>query len=213
VKSGWSIKAMHRLMMLSETYRRSSVVDEATAKADPGNLCFGRMNRRRLTAEELRDSLLLAGDTLDRKMGGLSVKEIASGRRTLYLTTVRSDRSTYRMLFDAADPNAIVDKRIDSTVAPQALFLLNHPFALQQTQALARRAIKQGPAEEVAKIQWLYQLLFGRAASEREVKIGQAVVARGRDAARLAGAGPTPEQAWEPYCQVLLCANEFIYIE
>jgi mono/diheme cytochrome c family protein len=213
VKSGWSIKAMHRLMMLSETYRRSSIADAAAAKADPGNLLFGRMNRRRLTAEELRDSLLAAGDTLDRTMGGLSVKEISSARRTLYLTTVRSDRSTYRMLFDAADPNAIVDRRIDSTVAPQALFLLNNPFALQQTQALARRAVKQGPADEAAKIQWLYPVLFGRLPTEREVRIGQSVIARGREAGRLAGQPPTPEQVWEPYCQILLCANEFIYID
>jgi mono/diheme cytochrome c family protein len=209
IRSGWSIKAMHRKIMLSASYAQSSAGDPA----DPGNLLFGRMNRRRLTAEELRDSLLVAGDTLDRAMKGPSVKEIAGPRRTLYLTTVRSDRSTYKMLFDAADPGAIVEKRTDSTVAPQALFLLNHPFAVAQAQALSRRAIQKGPADEAARIQWLYQVLYGRAATEREAKIGQAVLARGREQGRLAGAGPSPEQVWEPYCQILLCANEFIYVD
>jgi hypothetical protein len=199
--------------MLSATYAQSCAADSATANADPGNLLFGRMNRRRLTAEEIRDSLLVAGDSLDRTMKGPSVKEIASPRRTIYLTTVRSDRSTYKMLFDAADPGAIVEKRIDSTVAPQALFLLNHPFAVTQAQALGRRAVQKGPAEEAARIQWLYQTLYGRTATEREAKIGQALLARGREQERQAGAGPTPEQVWEPYCQILLCANEFIYVD
>ncbi|MBI3856063.1 MAG: DUF1553 domain-containing protein, partial [Planctomycetes bacterium] len=213
VRDGWSIKAMHRTIMLSATYRQASAADPATAKADPGNQLFGRMNRRRLTAEELRDGLLVAAETLDRTMKGPSVKEITSGRRTLYLTTVRSDRSTYRMLFDAADPNAIVERRIDSTVAPQALFLLNHPFATAQARALALRVVKQAPADDASRIQWLYALLYGRPASDREAKIGQAVLSRGREAEPAAGAGRTPEQLWEPYCQILLCSNEFIYVD
>src|SRR5258706_15085329 len=156
---------MHRRIMLSSTYLQSTGGDPATAKADPGTLLFGRMNRRRLSAEELRDSLLLAGDSLDRTMKGPSVKEIAGGRRTLYLTTVRSDRSTYKMLFDAADPGAIVEKRTDTTVAPQALFLLNHPFAMAQAKALAKRTVTQGPPDDLARIQWLYGVLFGRPAT------------------------------------------------
>jgi len=146
-------------------------------------------------------------------MKGPSVKDITSARRTLYLTTVRSDRSTYRMLFDAADPNAIVERRIDSTVAPQALFLLNHPFAMAQAKALAARVVKQARADETARIQWLYATLYSRPATDREAKIGQAVLSRARDAGKETGAGPSPEQLWEPYCQVLLCANEFMYVD
>jgi hypothetical protein len=213
VKTGWSVKAMHRKIMLSSTYQQSSAGDPATVKADPGNLLFGRVSRRRLTAEELRDSLLAAGDTLDRTMKGLSVKDLASGRRTTYITTVRSDRSTYKMLFDAADPGAIVEKRIDSTVAPQALFLLNHPFAMAQAKALARRTVTQGPPDDLARVQWLYALLYGRPATDREAKIGLAMLSRGREGEKLAGAGPKPEEIWEPYCQILLCSNEFIYVD
>jgi hypothetical protein len=212
VRTGWSVKAMHRQIMLSAAYRQSSSGDPATAKADPGNLLFGRMSRRRLTAEELRDALLAAADGLDRAMKGPSVKDLASGRRTLYITTVRSDRSTYRMLFDAADPGAMVERRIDSTVAPQALFLLNHPFAMAQARALAVRAAKQGTSDE-ARIQWLYGQIFGRPATEREAMIGKAVLSRGREAAKMAGDGPKPEEIWEPYCQILLCSNEFMYVD
>ena len=213
VRVGWSIKSMHRQIMLSSTYRQSSIADPATAKADPGNLLFGRMSRRRLTAEELRDGLLTAADGLDRTMKGPSVKEITSGRRTLYVTTVRSDRSTYRMLFDAADPNAIVERRIDSTVAPQALFLLNHPFAMAQAKALAARVAKLTAGDDAARVQWLYATLFGRPATDREAKIGLAVLSRARDAGNQAGAGSAAEQLWEPYCQILLCSNEFIYVD
>jgi hypothetical protein len=203
---------MHRRIMLSSTYRQSSSGDPATAKADPGNALFGRMGRRRLTAEEMRDALLVAADGLDRAMKGPSVKDLTSGRRTLYITTVRSDRSTYRMLFDAADPNAMVERRIDSTVAPQALFLLNHPFSIAQARALSVRAAKQGSTDD-HRIQWLYGLLFSRPATEREVMIGKAVLSRGREAGRFAGDGPKPEELWEPYCQVLLCSNEFMYVD
>jgi len=213
VRVGWSMKAMHRQIMLSSTYRQSSIADPGTAKADPANQLFGRMNRRRLTSEELRDGLLAAADGLDRSMKGPSFLEIANGRRTLYLRTVRSDRSTYRMLFDAADPNAIVERRTDSTVAPQALFLLNHPFAMAQAKALAARVVKQAPAGDTARVQWLYALLYGRPATDREAKIGLAVLSRAREAGDQAGAGTPAEQLWEPYCQILLCSNEFMYVD
>ena len=213
VRSGWSMKAMHRLILSSAAYRQSSTAEPATFKADPGNLLFGRMSRRRLEAEALRDALLAASGRLDRAMGGKAVMDLATPRRTLYVATVRSDRSNYRALFDAADPTAIVDRRTDSTVAPQALFLLNHPFALAQVRALAERVARQGPADDAARIAWVYPLLYGRAPAEREVKLGLAVLARAREAEAAAGTGASPERVWEPYCQVLLCANEFLYVD
>jgi hypothetical protein len=128
-------------------------------------------------------------------------------RRTLYLMTVRSDRASFRELFDAADPTAIIDRRTVSTVAPQALFLLNHPFALEQTRELAKRIMREGPADEQAKIERLYLLLFGRSPGEREIRIGRAVLANARQH------GAAEEAAWERYGQVLLCANEFVYVD
>jgi len=205
VKSGWSIKAMHRLMMLSAAYQQSTVPDAGTGKADPDNLLFGRMNRRRLDAEELRDALLGVTGTLDRTMGGKAIRELETPRRTLYVMTIRSDRSNYRSLFDAADPSAIVEKRVESTVAPQSLFLLNSPFAMAQTKALTELVLKQPNLDDAGRIDWLYRRLFGRPPKGQEAELGLGVV---KD-----GAGIDVAAAWEQYCQVLLCANEFIYVD
>src|SRR5258707_11198365 len=83
---------------------------------------------------------------------------------------VRSDRSNHRMLFDARDPNTIAEKRIDSTVAPQALFMMNHPFALERTRALAQLSAKHGLTPR-ARIEWLYQTLYARPPSDKEIEI------------------------------------------
>jgi hypothetical protein len=176
------------------------VPDERTFAADPDNELFGRMNRQRLEAEPFRDALLAVGGSLDEQMGGPAFREMSTPRRTLYLMTVRSDRSNFRMLFDAADPTGIVDQRNDSTVAPQALFLMNNPFVLDRARLLAERVIKEGPPDSRGKIDWLYRLLYGRPAADRETEIGISVVRAGGD-------------AWQRYCQVLLCANEFLYID
>jgi hypothetical protein len=202
MKNNWSIKSIHRLIMLSATYQQSSNANPATLKADPENLLVGRMPRQRLDAEELRDALLLVSGGLDPSLGGPAVKELTSPRRSLYLLMVRSDRSNYRMLFDAPDPMTIAEKRIDSTVAPQALFLMNHPFALERTKALAELSAKHGLTSR-ARIEWLYQTLYCRPPSEKEVEIGQAAIK----------AAPEQNLAWESYCQVLLCANEFAYVD
>jgi hypothetical protein len=204
VECGWSLKALHREIMLSAVYQQSSVAPEETVKADPDNRLLGRMNRRRLEAEAIRDSLLAVSGRLDHTLGGKATQDFNTNRRTLYFMTIRSDRTSFRELFDAADPTAIIDKRTVSTVAPQALFLLNHPFALAQAKALAQRILREGPADDAGKIEHLYVLLFGRPPGEQEARIGRALVAR---------AGGGAETAWEEYCQVLLCTNEFIYVD
>src|SRR5262249_50048711 len=127
VESGWSVKEMHRLIMLSAVYQQSSTPPAETLKADPDNRLFGRMTRQRLAAEAVRDNLLAVTGRLLGTMGGKATQDFANPRRTLYQMTVRSDRSGFGPLFDVADPTAPVDRRTISTVAPQALFLMNHP--------------------------------------------------------------------------------------
>ncbi len=160
------------------------------------------MNRRRLEAEELRDAILTASGRLDRTMGGPSVRDFAVPRRTLYLMTIRSDRSGFGPLFDVADPTAPVDKRTISTVAPQALFLLNNPFVLEQTRTLAKRVVTAAK-EMSSQLDYAYGMLYGRPPTPQEVAIG-------RDFLQRAGGG---EQAWQEYGEVLLCANEFSYVD
>jgi hypothetical protein len=197
VARGWSVKAMHRLIMLSATYLQGASAEPETSKADPDNLLFGRANRRRLDAEGIRDSMLAATGELDPAAGGPAVKDLNSPRRTLYLMTVRSDRTGYRMLFDAADPTGIVDRRTDSTVAPQALFMMNHPFVEARAKKLAAQLA--GPDRD--RVQGLYRKLFGRPATDDEVALGSRFV------------GARGDAGWEQYCHALLCSNEFVYVD
>jgi hypothetical protein len=203
IDSGWSIKAMHRMIMLSAAYQQSSEGDPATMKADPANELFGRMNRQRLEAEPMRDAMLAVTSTLDETPGGPSTANVNTPRRTLYLMTVRSDRSNYRMLFDAPDPTGIADHRIDSIVAPQALFLMNSPFVLEKVKLLARRVLSND-TDEKGRIDWLYRLLYSRPPENKELEIGLETLNQ---------SGGSTQAAWEQYCQVLLCGNEFVYVD
>ncbi len=202
VESGWSIKKMHRALMLSAVYQQASEPEEESAKADPDNRLFTRMNRKRLEAEAIRDNLLAVSGQLDPTLGGPSLRELNNRRRTLYLTIVRSDRSSFGPLFDAADSTALVDNRTVSTVAPQALFLINNPYVLDQAQALARRVLKLADGDQ-ERIRRAYLLLFSREPNDEERKVGEAFLqSRHSD-----------EDAWMAYCQILVCANEFVYID
>lgn len=191
---------MHRLMMNSAAYQQSS----SGGIEDPDNLFFARMNRRRLTAEEIRDALLNVAGQLDFTMGGPATNDINIKRRTLYVMTIRSDKSNYRSLFDAPDAQTIAEKRIDSTVAPQALFLLNSPFALAQAKALAERVMKIRVGDDAARIDWLYTLLYARKSRPQEIEMGLKMVTRDKK---------EPAVAWQRYCQALFCANEFIFVD
>ncbi len=197
VRGGWSIKKMQRAIMLSATYQQSSAALPKTKAADADNRLFGRMNRQRLEAEAIRDSLLFVAGRLDLQRGGPSVRDFKTPRRTLYITTIRSDRAGYGPLFDAADSNSSIDRRTVSTVAPQALFLMNDPFIIEQAQALAKRV--EAVTDSRSRLVELYQLLFGRAPGEAEIAIGLKFTA-------------TPDNnTWTQYCQILLCSNEFVY--
>ena len=206
VESGWSIKAMHRLMMNSAAYQAASIEGRESrveSRSDPENLWLARMNRRRLEAEEIRDALLFVSGQIDFTTRGAAINDLNTKRRTLYVMTIRSDKSNYRSLFDAPDAQTIAEKRIDSTVAPQALFLLNSPFALAQAKALAERVFKREAKDNSERIKWLYVLLYGREPKTKELEIGLKTIVDDQN----------HEAAWERYCQVLLCANEFVFVD
>ena len=216
-KGDWSLKKLHRLIMLSNTYQQASSASPLAMRLDPDNRLFGRMNRRRLEAEAIRDNLLAVSGKLERSMGGVGTRDFNNPRRTLYVMSIRSDRSGFGSLFDVADSTACVDRRTVSTVAPQALFMLNNAFVLEQTKALAKRLLTEVAQDEKARIQHVYLLLYGRSVTTEELKIGQMFLARARKTvtAQVAGPGvPNVERhAWEAYCQILLCANEFLYVD
>jgi hypothetical protein len=207
VESGWSVKAMHRLIMLSAVYQQSSRVTAAMLACDPDNRLFGWMNRQRLEAEAIRDSLLSVSGRLDSTRGGPPFTDLAVPRRTLYLMSARTGANTsdFGRLFDRADPSLIVAQRGQSVVAPQALFFLNDPFVSSMAKALAARIIKEAPTNEEGRIRYLYTLTLGRPPTKAEIELG---VKRLQVAA-----GPVGPDPLERYCLLVLCTNEFLYAD
>jgi hypothetical protein len=205
VEDGWSLKALHRRIMLSDAYRRSSVAGRDQLSRDPENRWLGRFAPRRLDAEEVRDALLSVSGQLDRTPGGPADDVMESRRRSLYVQTARWDRSSYAMLFDAANPDASTEKRTVSTVAPQALLFLNHPFVLAQARHLAERLVAEVPGDDVGRIGWAYRLLFERPARPEEVAVCREFLLRdGNSRAR---------DDWPGLAHLLLCSNEFVYVD
>jgi hypothetical protein len=204
VEEGWSLKSLHRRILLSEAFQRTSAVSHELAARDPENRWLSRFSGRRLEAEAIRDAMIYASGKLDPSPGGPAGTNLAIPRRSLYVQTARWDRGSFAMLFDAANPDASVDKRSVSTVTPQALLLLNGEFVEGQAIELARRILREAPGEESARLNWVYQLLFARPARKEEVAIARQLLAR----------DSRPEsEAWRDLAHVLLCSNEFVYVD
>lgn len=217
---GYSVKAMHRLMMLSNTYRMSSEPNASNAAIDADNRYLWRMNRRRLQAEELRDSVLMSAGALNLKAGGPSIavplsEEERSGmrdfsqwpvhpdplehdRRSVYLQVKRSFRLPMFEAFDQPDAVASCSRRESSTVAPQALTLMNSDFMMKQAQRLAAFLQKAHGETPDAWIQAGTRIVFGRAPSAAEMQRSRAFLA-GSDLAAL--------------CLLWFNTNEYLYVD
>jgi Protein of unknown function (DUF1553)/Protein of unknown function (DUF1549)/Planctomycete cytochrome C/Concanavalin A-like lectin/glucanases superfamily len=204
VESGWSVKSMHRLIMLSSAYQESSQAGSLLLDNDPENRLFGRMNRRRLDAEAIRDSLLAVSGRLDASLGGTAFSDLAASRRTLYLQSVRTGATSadFGRLFDRADPGSIVATRGESVVAPQALFFLNDPFISAAARSVAARVALLETGNGENRIRRLYSLVLGRPPAPAELELGL----------RFLAADGEVDQ-WERYCHLILCESEVIYID
>lgn len=210
---GWSVKKVLREIVLSRTYQNSSAPNSAAAEVDPDNRLLARMNRKRFDFESLRDALLACSGNFDSKMYGAPVditKSPFAGRRTLYGFIDRQNLPGLFRTFDFASPDATNPYRFQTTVPQQALFLLNSPFVQEQARALVKRDEVAGAADTTAKIQALYRLVYGRGADADEVRLGERYLAE-------ADHGSSPMEsgmgAWERYGQVLLLANEFVFVD
>ena len=207
IENRWSMKAMHREIMLSATYQLSAQYKDANDSTDPENKLFSRANLRRLEIEPLRDSLLFVSGALDERLGG-PPEELSSPenkKRTLYARIRRAalmcssgtgglDRTL--QLFDFPDPNISSDQRSNTNVPLQGLFFLNSDLVMGQAELLAKRLMASS-ADDTGRIQRAYRLLFGRAAKETEVKLGLDFL---------------KQAPWEQYAQVLLSSGSFFYI-
>jgi hypothetical protein len=215
VRSGWRLKALHKTIMLSEAYRASHEVDPANLKIDPQNRYLWHFRPRRLEAETIRDALLAVGGNLDAKMYGPSVLD-DSRRRSVYLRVKRSELIPSMTMFDAPEPTQSIGERSVTTVPTQALAMMNSPFVRTQAEKLRDR-IRPKPSEPLAAaIDRGYTIALGRTPTDGERKQMVAFVEEQRKAfsGDTAGKGPqAADAALVEFCQVLLCLNEFVYVD
>ncbi|HEY3840229.1 MAG TPA: PSD1 and planctomycete cytochrome C domain-containing protein [Bryobacteraceae bacterium] len=171
VKNGLSIKKLQREIMLSSVYQLSTADDKLASDKDSGNRLYWRANRKRMDAEQVRDAILEVSGKLDDQLGGPS-KELTPdfNRRTVYGQVSRYKLDSYLQLFDFPPPNISAEKRFTTTVPLQRLFLMNSDFVQLQAEALAKRVAPE--ADNRARINKLYEIVYGRPAKEQEIQIG-----------------------------------------
>jgi mono/diheme cytochrome c family protein len=213
IEMDWSIKELHRTIMLSRVYTQSSNDRPEATKVDPENELLWRMNRRRLEFESLRDSILAVAGTLDDSLGGRAAELFAKSgsenvRRTIYGRVDRQDLPNVFRTFDFASPDQSTVSRVRTFVPQQSLFMLNHPFVMQQAKLLAARASRNGQQD----LKTLFRLVLQRDPDDLEQK---------RIEGYLAGGEPSEEGAadeesltrWQRVAHILLCCNEFEFID
>jgi hypothetical protein len=194
MENGWSVKKIHKLIMLSATYQQGTGCDAATEKLDPDNTLLTHMNRQRLDWEATRDSLLFVTGKLDPNMGGRAVDITAapfSTRRTVYGFIDRQNLPGVFRSFDFASPDATSPQRFTTTVPQQALFLMNSPFAVEQAEHLVARDDVARQQETAGRIRELYQLAYQRDPTPEEISLATQFVGSEESAA------PRQEVAWQ----------------
>ncbi len=211
VESGWSIKQLHREIMLSSVYRQSSERNPQATQTDPENRLLWRMNRQRLTVEEFRDALLAVSGSLDAAMGGptTNLESASNVRRTVYAKISRHDLNGLLRLFDFPDANITSDRRSETTVPQQQLFVLNSPFMVSRAKAFSARLKNEG-GDDTARIRRAFVLAFGRPATDDDIKVGLHYL-NGKDSEKESAGNKLTR--WERYAQTLLASNEFLYVD
>ena len=232
IESGWSIKAMHRMMVLSSTYAMSSQPEPEAEKLDPENKLLHRMPVQRLEAESIRDAILAVAGSLDPRMLGPSIPPHISayqdgrgkpesgpldgnGRRSIYIQVRRNFLTPMFMAFDYPLPISAIGRRGVSTVPSQALVLMNNEFVAHQAEAWAQRLL-QADAVPENLVGRMFLTAFGRPASAKEIKetLDFAKEQRVRHAALAADASDSQikQRVWADVAHVLFNSAEFIYV-
>ncbi|MGB0742320.1 MAG: DUF1553 domain-containing protein, partial [Planctomycetaceae bacterium] len=212
IEQGWSLKALHREIMLSAVYHLSSESVAANEQIDADNQWLWRMPRRRLDIEAWRDSLLAVSGRLNRELGGVSTRltDPENDRRTVYAFISRHELDNMLRLFDFPDPNITSSTRSETTVPQQQLFVINSPFMLRQAEALADRLQLEAGESTEEQIRLAFRLAFGRDVSDQELQLGQAYLSSQDTAEQQQG---TRLSRLARYAQVLLGSNEFMYVD
>jgi hypothetical protein len=226
----WRLKPLHKLMVMSQTYQQSSLASDEAARIDPSNNNFSHFNRRRLSAEELRDGLLATSGQLNLSMYGPSIfpeisREVLAGqsvpgagweqssekdraRRSIYIHIKRSLMVPLMASFDFPEPDTSCEARFVTTQPGQALGMLNGDFLNEQAERLAGRVSGEVGEDPVKQVRRVVELALLRPATDKEVQRGIDLMAALREQHQL-----SPSQALQQYCLMICNSNEFIYID
>lgn len=230
IAKGWSVKTMHRLILNSKAYRMSIASEPKAAAADPGNDLFWRFNPRRLTAEELRDSILSATGELNLEMGGPSIyvpmpEEVLAtsstkggkwgksapdqeNRRSIYVKIKRSLQPPMFTDFDLADTDTSCPVRFTTTVPTQALAMMNSEFIHDEATALATRLKREAPDNLQLQVRRAFQLVLSREPDESEIALSLAFINKMKSENQL-----SPDLALQRFCVAVFSFNEFFYLD
>jgi mono/diheme cytochrome c family protein len=230
VQSGWSVKAMHRLILLSRTWQLAGTAPASAVTADPNNMLFGRCDRRRLDAESIRDAMLFVAGELEEQQGGehpfppartwgftqhvpfMAVYE--TRRRSVYLMQQRLRKHPYLALFDGADPSSSTAVRLPSTTPLQALFVMNDPLAHEAASKLAERILASA-SQTSGRIAFAYRLALGRPPTAEEQQDCADFLRQYRERllALHTHSDELEQRTWAAFARALLSTNEFVFID
>lgn len=230
IEKGWSMKAMHRLIMLSSVYQQSSEFSATANEKDPENSLWWRFERRRLSGEEIRDSILAVSGQLNLQMGGPSVfPEIPEGmevrggwkkneapdarnRRSIYVFVRRNSRYPMFQAFDMPDTHESCGRRMITTTAPQALELLNDKVVLQAANRFAGRVEALAGGDAASVLARAYELAYSRKASPEETRLALAFLQKQSALLKPQTPESPSNDALADFCHVLLNSSEFVYV-
>ncbi len=230
IESGWSIKALHRLILLSATYQLSSKGGEENAKTDVTNDLRWKFDRQRLDAESIRDAMLVVSGDLDPREASAHPfphpadwnwsqhkpfeASYPTNKRSVYLMLQRSQRHPYLSIFDGADTNVSTDLRTASITPLQALYMMNSEFIHERSLHFADRLIASAPTD-TGRLKLAFQLAFARLPTPEESLHAIDYCRQSRE--KLAASGVTigqlPREVWASFLCAVLASNEFIYID
>jgi hypothetical protein len=224
VADGWSLKKLHRRIMLSSVYQQSSAYSEAAAKIDPDNKFLWRFSRRRLEGEAIRDSMLAVSGRLNTKMGGPSVfpplppgvvtrggwkkdeDSSEANRRSVYVFVRRNTRYPMFEAFDMPDTHESCARRSNTVSPSQSLELLNNELVMDWARSMASRVLNDAGLTPEVQVDRAYRLAYARTPSDEERMVALRFLERHTEIVKDRGA------AFVDFCQTLLNSNEFLYM-
>ena len=221
VENDWSVRKLVRQIVLSETYRRSSVPSVESAEVDPENRLLSHTNRRRLDAECIRDAVLLTSGQLDLSRGGSTIRPGSSSefgyklndpkfdgrRRSVYVPVFRNTLLDLLTVFDFPDPNLPQGRRTTSTRPTQGLYLMNSPWIMDQARECAQRVLQDETLKLSQRVELAHRVLLGRHPTPSERGLAEAFLQASDDAT-----APSRIDQWAAFCQTLYSSVDFRYV-